>query len=427
MSEKNHGRRYSFTEKKEILNYLETHTYKDTCEKFGISEPTLARWRKMIKSESKKNRQKLVISLPKFWFEYLNDQIESDVWDDYSDAILNVIRYYFKSQTSIQNVNSTYIDNIEKVISTFLRLNPDIDSILLTNSTKILHKTDRWESTEGISNLIEEWEKLSGEWKKARSGKIKERPAKITEFKFQNNKYNIRDLSVKHLIGVPKGRNLSSLLGLKKKLEKDDIYIIAKIKESNNLIFGLAIAMNTLKKIAMGVLPTPSEEKYWTDLINKSKISSQEDIQEEYIQKLSKMFPPDWRKSDEYHQGKRDLEQNMVFQIKRNPLLMQLATQVNKPLNPEEKEVLNVIEKQLGKPIERINADPEQETNKANLGKIPWINIDMEFPAHKYSCHYIALNGEIILLSLFNMDLSEIPSEISKLTNLTYLVLLRII
>jgi Leucine-rich repeat (LRR) protein/transposase-like protein len=423
MSERKHGRRYSFKEKKDILDYLEKHTYKDTSEKFNISETTLSRWRNEIKSGSKKNRQKLVISLPKFWFEYLNDQIESDVWEDYSDAILNVIRYYFKNQTSIQNVNSTYIDNIEKVISTFIRLNPDIDSIVLTTSTKILHKTERWVSTEGVSNLIEEWEKLSGEWKKANSGKIKGRPAKITEFEFQNNKYNIRDLSIKHLIGVSKGRNLGSLLGLKKKLEKDDIYIIAKIKESNNLIFGLAIAMNTLKKIAMGVLPTPSEEKYWTELINKSKISSQEDIQKEYIQELSKMFPPDWRKSDEYHQGKRELEQNKLFQIKSEPLLMQLATQVNKPLKPEEKKVLDGIEKQIGKPIERINADPAQETNKANLGKIPWINIDIDFPAHKYSCHYIALNGEIILLSLFNMDLSEMPSEISKLTNLTYLCL----
>ena len=96
MSEKHHGRRYLFPEKKEILKYLEKHTYKDTSEKYRISEPTLARWRNMIKSESKKNKVKLVISLPKFWLEYLNEQIESDVWEDYSDAILNVIRYYFK-------------------------------------------------------------------------------------------------------------------------------------------------------------------------------------------------------------------------------------------------------------------------------------------------------------------------------------------
>ena len=157
MSEKNHGRRYSFTEKKEILNYLKNHTYKETCEKFGISEPTLARWRKMIRSESKKNKQKLVISLPKFWFEYLNDQIESDVWEDYSDAILNVIRYYFKAKTSIQNVDSSYLKTIEKLVSTFLKSNPDIDSVALANSTKVLYKTERWVSIEWIFQFIEIW------------------------------------------------------------------------------------------------------------------------------------------------------------------------------------------------------------------------------------------------------------------------------
>ncbi len=63
---------------------------------------------------------------------------------------------------------------------------------------------------------------------------------------------------------------------------------------------------------------------------------------------------------------------------------MQLATQMNKPLNPEEKEVLNTIEKQLGKTIERITADPEQEISKGNLWKIPWMRPDLEFPAHKF-------------------------------------------
>ena len=102
---------------------------------------------------------------------------------------------------------------------------------------------------------------------------------------------------------------------------------------------------------------------------------------------------------------------------------MQFATQVNKPLKPGENEVFKALEKQLGKPIERITADPEQETSKANLGHIPWMNPDIDFPAHKFPCHYIALKGEVIILSLFNLGLSEMPSEISNLKNLTYLCL----
>jgi len=102
---------------------------------------------------------------------------------------------------------------------------------------------------------------------------------------------------------------------------------------------------------------------------------------------------------------------------------LQLATQVNYSLKPEEKEVLDAIEKQLGKTIERITADPEQETSISNLWKIPWVSPDLEFPTYKFPCHYIALNGRIILLSLFNLGLSEIPYEISNLKNLTYLSL----
>ncbi|MHA2258888.1 MAG: helix-turn-helix domain-containing protein [Promethearchaeota archaeon] len=350
MSEKIHGRRYSFIEKKEILHYLETHTYKDTSEKYRISEPTLARWRKMIKSESKKNRQKLVISLPKFWFEYLNDQIESDVWEDYSDAILNIIRYYFKTQTSIKNVDSTNIVNIEKVITTFIKSTPGIDSIIVSNSTKVLYKTERWKSAEGINNLIKKWKSLSVEWKKASSGKIKGRPPKITEFEFQNNRYNIRDLSVKHLIGAPKNQNHGFLLGMKRKLEKDDIYIIAKTKG-----LPLNLNMDTLKKITMGTLPIIQEEIKTTDSLNKEYQKNLQEIVTKRIaaEKYSRQRPnedmaAEWRKN----------HPELMKQQKKN--LIDIAKQVNHPLNQNEKNVIDALEKQIGKKIERITSSFEE-------------------------------------------------------------------
>ncbi|MFX1277910.1 MAG: leucine-rich repeat domain-containing protein [Promethearchaeota archaeon] len=397
MSERKHGRRYSFKEKKDILDYLGKHTYKDTSEKFKISETTLSRWRKEIKSGSKYNRSKIIISLPKFWIEYLNDQIESDVWEDYSDAILNLIRYYFKAKTSIHNVDSSYLKNIEKVVSTFLKSNPHIDSVALANSTKVLYKTERWGSTEGLIQFIESWKK---------SGKRE-------EIQFENNNYFIRDISVKHLICAPKTQNLGFLLLLRKKMEKDDVYIIAKTKALGKFTIGAAkinigVAMNTLKKIAMGKLPTTREQKLYMDKSEET----------EYLNRVSKTFQ---RLSDEYHQEKRKLDQNQLFKIKTYPLLMQLATQVNKPLKPDEKEVLDVIQKQLGRTIERITADPGQETNKRELYGLPWLRPDEGFPASKFPCHYVALNGEIILLSLVNLGLSEAPSEILNFKNLRYL------
>jgi predicted regulator of Ras-like GTPase activity (Roadblock/LC7/MglB family) len=42
------GRRYSREEKKEILQFRQTHTYQETSQKFGVSEMTLARWSKRI-------------------------------------------------------------------------------------------------------------------------------------------------------------------------------------------------------------------------------------------------------------------------------------------------------------------------------------------------------------------------------------------
>jgi predicted regulator of Ras-like GTPase activity (Roadblock/LC7/MglB family) len=42
------GRRYSLAEKREILRYRADHTYEATCQKFGVSQMTLARWSKRI-------------------------------------------------------------------------------------------------------------------------------------------------------------------------------------------------------------------------------------------------------------------------------------------------------------------------------------------------------------------------------------------
>ncbi|MFW9823886.1 MAG: leucine-rich repeat domain-containing protein [Candidatus Thorarchaeota archaeon] len=50
-------------------------------------------------SNSSTNRTKIVISLPNFWLECLNEDIISGVWTDYSDAIIDIIRTYFRTQT----------------------------------------------------------------------------------------------------------------------------------------------------------------------------------------------------------------------------------------------------------------------------------------------------------------------------------------
>lgn len=415
MSERDHGRRYSFAEKKEILDYLERNTYKDTSKKYKISETTLSRWKKAIKSGSKKNSSKIIISLPKFWLEYLNEEIESDVWENYSEAFLSILRDHFRNQKLMQNADLKYLDNVKAIIPKLLELNPNIDAMLLSKENEVIYQSERWGSTEGIQNLIENWKKMCDEWKNNPPWYKTEskRSGKVREFEFQKRKYNIRDMSVKHLIGVKKIEVLPprALLGLKRKLTENDVHIFAKV---NDIIEGnsLLLAMDTLKRTAMGVIPTSIDVKVPERVQPRNDKTISKDIIESWSEN---------RISDKYHQEKRKLEQNKVFHIKTLPLLMQLATQVNNPLKREEKEVFAAIEKQLGKTIERITADPEQETNKINLWKIPWVSPDLDFPANKFPCHYIALNGKIILLSLMNLGLSEIPPEISNLNNLKYL------
>lgn len=44
------------------------------------------------------NRTKIVVSLPNFWLERLNEDIVAGVWIDYSDAVIDIIRTYFRTR-----------------------------------------------------------------------------------------------------------------------------------------------------------------------------------------------------------------------------------------------------------------------------------------------------------------------------------------
>ncbi len=44
------------------------------------------------------NRTKIVLSVPNFWLEYLNEDIVSGIWTDYSDAIIDIIRFFYRTR-----------------------------------------------------------------------------------------------------------------------------------------------------------------------------------------------------------------------------------------------------------------------------------------------------------------------------------------
>jgi Leucine-rich repeat (LRR) protein len=50
------------------------------------------------------NRTKIVVSLPNFWLERLNEDIVAGVWSDYSDAVIDIIRTYFRTRTQTEDI-----------------------------------------------------------------------------------------------------------------------------------------------------------------------------------------------------------------------------------------------------------------------------------------------------------------------------------
>ena len=44
------------------------------------------------------NRTKIVLSIPNYWLECLNEDIMSGIWADYSDAIIDIIRFFFRTR-----------------------------------------------------------------------------------------------------------------------------------------------------------------------------------------------------------------------------------------------------------------------------------------------------------------------------------------
>jgi len=55
------------------------------------------------------NRTKIVVSLPNFWLERLNEDIVAGIWVDYSDAVIDIIRTYFRTRTEDIRLNSPAI------------------------------------------------------------------------------------------------------------------------------------------------------------------------------------------------------------------------------------------------------------------------------------------------------------------------------
>ena len=63
------------------------------------------------------NTTKIIFSIPTFWLELLNENIEAGIWMNYSDAIVDIIRSYFRirmdSNKPAQGDIATFKDKAE--------------------------------------------------------------------------------------------------------------------------------------------------------------------------------------------------------------------------------------------------------------------------------------------------------------------------
>jgi len=84
-----HGKRYGVKERKEILEYLQSHTYQETMEKFDVSQMSLARWVK-----NQKRREEPYATIPLLNVSLLN-----------ADSVKE-IQIYLKLLENLENVRA---------------------------------------------------------------------------------------------------------------------------------------------------------------------------------------------------------------------------------------------------------------------------------------------------------------------------------
>ncbi|MCP4762823.1 MAG: helix-turn-helix domain-containing protein [archaeon] len=159
MNQEGHGRRYSREEKRKILLFLEENTYKKTSERFNISETTLARWRKILTQSVSDIKVKIIIGMNQYWLDYLNEKIANGVWENYDDAIREILRYYDKNtkdEPIAAITEKEFSTSIEEKLTEHLSNNPEIHSMIAIQKDKIKFRLKAWPS-ENIKPLLSKW------------------------------------------------------------------------------------------------------------------------------------------------------------------------------------------------------------------------------------------------------------------------------
>jgi hypothetical protein len=469
MDKNSNGKRYKPSEKNEILEFLESHTYKETFEKYNVSEPTIARWKKSLISLSDSNKT-INLILPDFWREYLDELVENQLMGkDYTEIIVTFLRQYARNQ--IMKKKSTealdkYLSNLETLISTTLHQSPEIEAFLVIFENKVFCKTDGWGETDTMISLVQIWNQ--------KHLSINEILQFMPSFEINKEPFGMRDISRKHIIASSRGdtiiglQNRKLLIGLKRDFENDEVILFARSKPKRG---DNQRVMNILKRIAMGMPPiaTPliSQEiiqeaknknseipEFEPELMGKRAIREirQAAKQRRYLRilrKLEKGVDREQIKAEldvtdfminnaiewnENGQPNKKYSENYLESLEKSDLIKsekefqkieskkevihRFKKKINLPLLPEELIRLEKLEREIGRKLVRINS-----TNNMNYENLePEYCLDGDkFPAEKYPNHYLAMDGKITGISLGNMNFSSIPAVLNEFPFITYL------
>lgn len=266
MSENGHGKRFKPSEKHVIMDYLTNHTYKQVSERFKVSEPTIARWRKSMMSESNSLLDKKIhLTLPDFWFEYLNEILEGGaLGDNYNQVFVNILRNYAKNQIAQKQSSeafSQYLRKINDLITNTMKRSPEIEAFLVVYQNKILIKTEEWGDPSTILSFVKHWDKNI-----AMSNKI---PPEMESFKIGDELFGIRDFSGDHILAGTRcdpwwnDDKRKLIVGVKRIEENEELILFARTRGNMGDYHSL---MDTVKRLAMGKLPNRPEVSFQKEI-----------------------------------------------------------------------------------------------------------------------------------------------------------------
>ena len=382
-----HGRRYSPKEKGKILEYLETHTYKETCSQFNISEPTIARWKRAQASSVSDSKSKIIITISHYWLDYLNEKIQEDIWADYSTAVQDLLKHYARTQVN-DNFTQNKITLISKIQTAVTQLNQqsfDYDQIAALTKHDILFQSNERETPN-------KYQALRRQWKRALYGRKNSNSITLDE-----QKYIILSFTPEQIVFLKqntdtteeraKNKQREYICGVRRKIDQKMCYFFMEISDTNQNIM---ISLANLQRIVYN-LPAPSSEH----------------IDKYYNERRVKI----------YQQVKSSDRQQIEIKQARTERLKEIndtfLTAIQTKLDELELFVLEKLEAKIGLHIPSLGEILES-TNSISYNQ----------QLNEIECSpliYENYNGHIVALRIRGTQLAEIPEYIKEFKHLNKL------